>query len=67
VADKEVCDAHSGVCVEIVNLKQADTEQWKSINGIRDKIDGMKNWLIGILATLCLQIVLTIGAWLLNQ
>lgn len=59
----EHCDKNCGCEARIVNLEDDKQEQWRAIDGIRDKLDGMKNWLIGLLVTLLIQLTVSVGSY----
>lgn len=47
------CHEHSGVLVDIENLKKSDNELWEAMNDMRKKYDGVMarlNTLIGMVA-----------------
>ena len=60
----EKCDDHSGCIERIRNCEETDKTQWAAIESIRDKIDGMKNWLIGVLVGVTLQLIATLFSYI---
>jgi hypothetical protein len=51
------CREHSGVCVNIANLKQETIDLWEKVNENRRTISTMKNWLIATLTSSVLSLI----------
>lgn len=39
--DEQVCHAHSGIVTSIKNLEHSDSKQWRELESMREKIDGI--------------------------
>lgn len=58
---RQVCMEHSGIEKEISNVKEIMSGLAQDLRDVFGKIDGAKNWLIGGLLTIVLNLVGTIA------
>jgi hypothetical protein len=72
--DIQVCPAHSGMRVELKNIKedvvrndtinnQNHEAQWRAIDKMRNGIEGMTRWIAGAMGLL----ILAFATWILNN
>lgn len=58
---RQVCLEHSGIETEISNVKEIMSGLAQDLRDVFGKIDGFKNWLIGGLFTIVLNLAGTIA------
>ena len=66
MSEKEYCLEHSG-CTERLSIAEKDREfLWKSTNRSHERIDGMKNWVIAGMASLVIEMIVFIIAFVVK-
>jgi hypothetical protein len=56
----EKCEEHSGVCTQLETVASQTSEQWTELKEVRKSINGIKNWIMGLMGILVVQLILQI-------
>ncbi len=58
--ERLLCDQHSGMCKVQESLAEQTKEQWEKIGELRDSIGAVKNWIMGVMGVLIVNLILLV-------